>query len=78
MAAAEDGQDSYVFNRDYLSSIRSGIVLADSFLVYQLTMKYRLNYMHFWSRKLCGYLLHPLIPIKGTDLRVADVGTGTG
>lgn len=25
-----------------------------------------------------GYLLHPKIALTGTDLRVADVGTGTG
>ena len=38
----------------------------------------RLNYQHFWLRQLFGYFLHPLISTQNSDLRIADVGTGTG
>ena len=32
---------------------------------------------HLWT-KIFGYLIHPKIPTDRPDLRVADVGTGTG
>ncbi|KAI0521231.1 UMTA methyltransferase family protein [Xylaria bambusicola] len=38
----------------------------------------RLNLIHhLWTRS-SGYVIHPAIPIKDTDLRVADIGAGTG
>ncbi|PVH97416.1 S-adenosyl-L-methionine-dependent methyltransferase [Periconia macrospinosa] len=38
----------------------------------------RLNYNHFWMKALTGYLLHPSIPTEKENLRVVDVGAGTG
>ncbi|KUI58307.1 hypothetical protein VP1G_05593 [Cytospora mali] len=38
----------------------------------------RINYMHTLWTKIFGYVVHPKIPIDKPDLRVADVGTGTG
>lgn len=34
--------------------------------------------MHTLWCKIFGYVVHPKIPISRSDLRVADVGTGTG
>jgi len=38
----------------------------------------RLNYTHFFVTKVTGYLLHSKIPKDEENIRVADVGTGTG
>ncbi|KAF7908055.1 uncharacterized protein EAF01_003810 [Botrytis porri] len=38
----------------------------------------RLNYNHFFIKEVCGYLVHPSIPTNQTNLRNADVATGTG
>ncbi|KAI1395394.1 UMTA methyltransferase family protein [Hypoxylon fuscum] len=38
----------------------------------------RINLMHHLWTKLFGYLIHPKIPTEKTNLRVADVGAGTG
>ncbi|KAI0444321.1 S-adenosyl-L-methionine-dependent methyltransferase [Xylaria telfairii] len=38
----------------------------------------RINLMHFLWTKLFGFAIHPKIPTEATNLRVADVGTGTG
>ncbi|TGO53493.1 hypothetical protein BCON_0122g00100 [Botryotinia convoluta] len=38
----------------------------------------RLNYNHFLIKEVAGYLLHPSIPTHQPNLRIADVGTGTG
>ncbi|KAI0201102.1 UMTA methyltransferase family protein [Astrocystis sublimbata] len=38
----------------------------------------RINLMHFLWTKLFGYIVHPKIPTEAANLRVADVGTGTG
>lgn len=38
----------------------------------------RLNLQHLYYTIHTGYLLHPDVELKGSDLRVADVGTGTG
>jgi hypothetical protein len=37
-----------------------------------------LNFNHFWMKGLAGYLLHPKIPTDQAELRVADLGAGTG
>ena len=29
-------------------------------------------------KQLCGYLLHPTIPTQSPNIRIADIGTGTG
>lgn len=34
--------------------------------------------MHTLWTKIFGYAIHPKIPKDKADLRVADVGTGTG
>ena len=39
----------------------------------------RLNLQHYLWKDQTGFLLHPTIPLDGrTDLKIADVGTGTG
>lgn len=38
----------------------------------------RINLMHTLWAKIFGYVVHPNIPTNRPDLRVADVGTGTG
>lgn len=37
-----------------------------------------MNLLHSLLVKLFGYVIHPTIPIDKEDLRVADIGTGTG
>lgn len=39
---------------------------------------HRLNFNHLWMKALTGYLLHPSIPTDKNDLRIIDVGAGTG
>ncbi|KAJ0114166.1 hypothetical protein J7T55_008001 [Diaporthe amygdali] len=38
----------------------------------------RINLLHCLWVKIFGYVTHPKIPIQSANLRVADVGTGTG
>ncbi|KAG6364263.1 hypothetical protein INS49_005862 [Diaporthe citri] len=38
----------------------------------------RMNLLHSLWVKIFGYVIHPKIPKDGQDLRVADIGTGTG
>ncbi|KAJ5731359.1 uncharacterized protein N7483_005867 [Penicillium malachiteum] len=38
----------------------------------------RMNLHHYLLREMHGYLVHPSIPTDNPNLRVADVGTGTG
>ncbi|KAI8944152.1 UMTA methyltransferase family protein [Xylaria longipes] len=38
----------------------------------------RVNLMHHIWTKIFGYNIHPRIPTENANLRVADVGTGTG
>ena len=39
----------------------------------------RLNLQHYLWKDQTGFLLHPDIPLDGrTELKIADVGTGTG
>ncbi|KAK3305629.1 uncharacterized protein B0T15DRAFT_397103 [Chaetomium strumarium] len=38
----------------------------------------RLTAQHYLWRQLLGFLVHPDIPIKGGDVKVADVATGNG
>ncbi|KAK8022824.1 hypothetical protein PG993_013591 [Apiospora rasikravindrae] len=38
----------------------------------------RLNLMHHHWVKDFGYLIHPSIPTQGENLKVADIGSGTG
>lgn len=37
-----------------------------------------MNLLHSLWVKIFGYVIHPTIPKDGQDLRVADIGTGTG
>lgn len=37
-----------------------------------------LNFNHYLMREMAGYLTHPDIPLAVPQLRIADVGTGTG
>ncbi|KAJ5614636.1 hypothetical protein N7528_008290 [Penicillium herquei] len=38
----------------------------------------RLNLHHYLLRETLGYLVHPSIPTENPNLRIADIGTGTG
>ncbi|KAI3317738.1 S-adenosyl-L-methionine-dependent methyltransferase [Xylariaceae sp. AK1471] len=38
----------------------------------------RLNLLHHYYVRDLGYLIHPRIPIQDADLKVADIGCGTG
>ncbi|KAI1173682.1 S-adenosyl-L-methionine-dependent methyltransferase [Nemania sp. FL0916] len=38
----------------------------------------RINLQHYLSREIIGYLTHPSISLLEPDIRIADVGTGTG
>ncbi|KNG82022.1 hypothetical protein ANOM_010255 [Aspergillus nomiae NRRL 13137] len=38
----------------------------------------RINLQHYLVVQLFGYRIHPSIPTQSPDLRIADVGTGTG
>ena len=38
----------------------------------------RLNLQHYIWVGMFGYLLHPDIPYSEENLRIADIGTGTG
>ena len=38
----------------------------------------RINLHHYLCVELFGYLTHPEIPTADPNLKVADVGTGTG
>ncbi|KAH8692493.1 hypothetical protein GQ44DRAFT_780133 [Phaeosphaeriaceae sp. PMI808] len=38
----------------------------------------RLNFNHYLMREIAGYLMHPDISLTAPQLRIADVGTGTG
>lgn len=37
-----------------------------------------LDFHHWVIKQLCGCLLHPSIPTDAANLRVADIGAGTG
>lgn len=43
-----------------------------------LTSSHRLNLQHYLWKDVFGYLIHPKIPLSSKNLRVADIGTGTG
>lgn len=38
----------------------------------------RLNLQHFFWKDQMGYNLHPSIPTSSSELKIADIGTGTG
>jgi ubiquinone/menaquinone biosynthesis C-methylase UbiE len=37
-----------------------------------------LNLQHYLWRETCGFTIHPAIPIDKPDVKIAEVGTGTG
>lgn len=39
---------------------------------------FSLNLMHYHWVKDFGYLIHPRIPTNDANLKVADIGSGTG
>jgi hypothetical protein len=62
-------------------AMRSGL----SFILYYVeqdfctdSILHRLNYLHWLSLRLCGSLVHPSSPKESPNLRVADVGAGSG
>lgn len=48
-----------------------GLVLTGSIVC-------RLNLQHYLWKDQAGYLVHPSIPLTSPNLKIADVGTGTG
>lgn len=39
---------------------------------------FSINLMHHLWTRFFGYTIHPKIPIESANLKVADIGTGTG
>lgn len=69
----------YVFTREYLDNNRYECYAhPSSELTDQVPFTYRINLQHCLWTELFGYLMHPKIPTTGQDMRIADVGTGTG
>ena len=54
------------------------LTISPSLRLAQLTLSLSLNYQHYWTRQLCGYRFHPMVPVDSTNIRIADIGTGTG
>ncbi|TGO48570.1 hypothetical protein BOTNAR_0468g00040 [Botryotinia narcissicola] len=75
--SAKAEQREYIFKRDYKSSMRWNFPFGGTELM-KLMDNCSLNYNHFLIKEVCGYLVHPSIPTNQTDLRIADVATGTG
>lgn len=63
----------------FVSLVLLGIVVTDP----EVTLtedfyEHSINLMHHLWTKTFGYNIHPNIPTEAANLRVADVGTGTG
>ena len=77
--SGETNSDTYVLKRSYIASARyvGHHRLPEHCVV--INVLTRLNLQHLlWVNDFGGKLLHPDIPIKEEELRLADVGTGTG
>ncbi|KAL9118055.1 MAG: hypothetical protein Q9187_005404 [Circinaria calcarea] len=68
--------DDYMLVRGYQGSARSGY-FPPCHIAPQL-IPYRLNLQHFFWKDQLGYNLHPSIPTSNPEIKIADVGTGTG
>ncbi|MCJ1382479.1 hypothetical protein MMC17_005592 [Xylographa soralifera] len=60
-----------------MTSFRDDYVLGRGFQA-TTSQKNRLNLQHYIWKDTTGYLVHPSISLDKQDLKVADVGTGTG
>lgn len=77
----------YVLTRDYLDNNRlvnrSKLILTMPKLpttneIHAIIWQFRINLHHYLCVELFGYHIHPDIPTADPNLKVADVGTGTG
>lgn len=68
--------DQYLLSRDYIDVSRYGFTASSK----QARADHcpRLNLQHSLWTQMFGYLLHPDIDTTNKDLKIADVGTGTG
>lgn len=76
-----EAHDAYIFTRDYLDNSRSVLQPSDSqalLLQANIDLRNSINLQHCLWVESYGYLTHPKIPLHGGNLRIADVGTGTG
>lgn len=76
-----EAHDTYIFTRDYLDNSRSVLQPSESQTpLWQTNIDWRIsiNLQHYLWVESYGYLTHPKIPLHGDNLRIADVGTGTG
>ncbi|KAL9103071.1 MAG: hypothetical protein Q9187_009049, partial [Circinaria calcarea] len=68
--------DDYMLVRGYQGSARSGCF--PPYHIAPQLIRYRLNLQHFFWKDQLGYNLHPSIPTSNPEIKIADVGTGTG
>ena len=47
----------------------------EGFLTYSIS---RLNLQHYLWKDQTGYLIHPSVPLSNPNIKIADIGTGTG
>ena len=84
MASKEPNQkEGYVFGRSRNATSRSAYTLSLSpKLTYEILMTLSsccsLNYQHYLWQNAFGFHLHPSIPQLATDVRIADLATGSG
>jgi len=70
-------RDGYILSRGFGANTRFGLRLSTKILN-KLKIFLRQNLQHYLWKDEVGYLLHPSIPIDGENIRVADIGIGTG
>lgn len=73
----ESQEEPYVLGRGFSANVRYAIRVSMIFPGFKADMKRRLNLQYFLWRD-GGFFLHPRIPIHGSNLRVAEIGIGTG
>ncbi|KAG6993905.1 hypothetical protein G7Y79_00049g084650 [Physcia stellaris] len=72
--------ERHIIGSAFVLHARSGETNSDTYVLKRSYIaSARLNLQHLlWVNDFGGKLLHPDIPIKEEELRLADVGTGTG
>ena len=75
MAASTGTKDGYILSRDYGANTRQAMHLST---IPDLTLSIRLNLVHYVWQDMFGYLLHPTIATNRQNLKVAEIGVGTG
>lgn len=73
-------KDPYALMRDCNANCRYGLhsYLCSHIFQTVTNTSCSLTAQHYLWKDLLGYLLHPDIPTRASDLKVADVATGNG